>query len=99
MAAPADLVLVPSDAGARARHPALTAFRTAVTRKPGRLIGLVIIVFFVLMAICGPWFYGPLAVDPNQLYAGPSAEHWLGTDFAGSDVLQEVVTGARYVLA
>ncbi|WP_194891459.1 ABC transporter permease [Catenulispora pinisilvae] len=86
-------------ASVRSRRPALTAFRKAVTRKPGRIIGLAIIVFFVLLAICGPWFYGRLAVDPNSLYAAPSAKHWLGTDFAGSDVLQEVVTGARYVLA
>lgn len=86
-------------ASVRSRRPALAAFRKAVTRKPGRLIGLIIIVFFVLMGICGPWFYGRLSVDPNALYAPPSAKHWLGTDFAGSDVLQEVVTGARYVLA
>ncbi|MBS2538577.1 ABC transporter permease [Catenulispora sp. NF23] len=86
-------------ASVRSRRPALTAFRKAVTRKPGRIIGLAIIVFFILLAICGPWFYGRLAVDPNSLYAAPSAKHWLGTDFAGSDVLQEVVTGGRYVLA
>jgi peptide/nickel transport system permease protein len=86
-------------ASVRDRRPALRAARLAVTRKPGRVIGLAIIVFFVLLATFGPWFYGGLAVDPNELYAGPSAKHWLGTDFAGSDVLQEVVTGARYVLA
>jgi peptide/nickel transport system permease protein len=86
-------------ASVRRRRPALTAFRTAVTRKPGRVIGLAIIAFFVLLAICGPWFYGTLAVDPNAIYAPPSAQHWLGTDFAGSDVLQETVTGARYVLS
>ncbi|MEY9929235.1 peptide/nickel transport system permease protein [Catenulispora sp. GP43] len=86
-------------ASVRSRRPAWAAFRKAVTRTPGRLAGLIIIVFFVLMGICGPWFYGRLAVDPNALYAPPSAKHWLGTDFAGSDVLQEVVTGARYVLA
>ncbi|NUP50005.1 MAG: ABC transporter permease [Catenulispora sp.] len=83
----------------RNRRPALNAFRKAVTRKPGRLIGLGIILFFVLLAICGPWFYGSLAVDPNAIYAAPSADHWLGTDFAGSDVFQEVVVGARYVLS
>jgi peptide/nickel transport system permease protein len=37
-------------------------------------------------------------VDPNAIYSAPSSQHWLGTDFAGSDVLQEIVIGARYVL-
>jgi peptide/nickel transport system permease protein len=86
-------------APAAVRHPALRAFRKALLRKPSRAIGLAIMVFFTLMAVCGPWFYGSLAVDPNAIYAHPSAQHWLGTDFAGSDVLQEVVVGARYVLS
>src|ERR1051326_6902070 len=80
-------------------RPALGAFCRAVTRTPSRIIGFAIIVFFVLLAVCGPWFYGRLDVDPNAIYAPPSAKHWLGTDFAGSDVFQEVVVGARYVLS
>jgi len=40
-----------------------------------------------------------LAIDPDAVYAKPSAKHWLGTDFAGSDVFQEIIVGARYVLA
>jgi peptide/nickel transport system permease protein len=83
----------------RNRRPALLAFRRAVLRKPGRIAGFAIIVFFTLLAICGPWLYGSLAVDPDAIYAPPSADHWLGTDFAGSDVFQEVVVGARYVLS
>ncbi len=76
----------------------MTTWRV-LTRKPGRVCGLLILVLFALLAVFGPYLYsGPLAVDPNAIYAGPSAQHWLGTDFAGSDVLQEVVVGARYVL-
>ncbi|WP_218969302.1 ABC transporter permease [Streptomyces sp. TLI_171] len=70
-----------------------------LTRRPGRVVGLGIITLFALMAAFGPLLYpGTIAVDPEAVYAPPSAEHWLGTDFAGSDVLQEVVVGARYVL-
>lgn len=70
-----------------------------LTRRPGRVIGLLILLFFALMAVIGPYLYsGPLAADPNAIYSSPSAQHWLGTDFAGSDVLQEIVIGARYVL-
>ncbi|MBW8806116.1 MAG: ABC transporter permease [Catenulisporales bacterium] len=85
-------------ASPRARRPALLAFRTAVLRKPGRVVGLAIIVLFALMAVAGPWLYGRLEIDPDAVYAPPSAKHWLGTDFAGSDVLQEIIVGARYVL-
>ncbi|WP_034264992.1 ABC transporter permease [Actinospica robiniae] len=70
-----------------------------LTRRPGRVIGLLILLLFALMAVAGPSLYsGTLAVDPNAIYSSPSSQHWLGTDFAGSDVLQEIVVGARYVL-
>ncbi|MBR7834999.1 ABC transporter permease [Actinospica durhamensis] len=76
----------------------MTTWRV-LTRRPGRVIGLLILALFALMAVFGPYLYaGPLAVDPNAIYSAPSAQHWLGTDFAGSDVLQEIVIGARYVL-
>lgn len=83
----------------RPRRSSLASARAVVLRKPGRVIGLAILVFFALMGIFGPYVYsGQLAVDPDNIYAAPSAAHWLGTDFAGSDVLQEVIIGARYVL-
>ncbi|WP_027344418.1 ABC transporter permease [Hamadaea tsunoensis] len=86
-------------AAARARRSPWRVTRRVLLRKPGRVIGLAIIVFFTLMAIAGPMLYpGQLAVDPDNIYASPSGAHWLGTDFAGSDVLQEVIVGARYVL-
>lgn len=51
------------------------------------------------MGTFGPMVYGDqLAIDPDAIYQSPSAEHWLGTDFAGSDVLQATVVGSRYVL-
>ncbi len=83
----------------RPRRSSLASARAVVLRRPGRVIGLAILVFFALMGIFGPYVYsGQLAVDPDNIYAAPSAAHWLGTDFAGSDVLQEVIIGARYVL-
>lgn len=70
-----------------------------VTRKPGRVIGLTILVLFTLMGVFGPMcFPAQLDVDPDHVYAAPSTAHWLGTDFAGSDVLQATVVGSRYVL-
>jgi len=70
-----------------------------LTRRPGRVVGLGILLFFALLAVFGPSIYsGPLAIDPNDIYGSPSAQHWLGTDFAGSDIFRELVLGARYVL-
>lgn len=90
---------IPGRTDPYARWSSLRAARRVILRRPGRVIGLAILVFFALMAAFGPYVYsGQLAVDPDHVYAPPSAAHWLGTDFAGSDVLQEVVVGARYVL-
>jgi peptide/nickel transport system permease protein len=68
-------------------------------RTPGRVIGVVIIAFFALMAIVGPYLYPQnLPINPNDIYASPSLAHPLGTDFEGTDVLALIVTGARYVM-
>ncbi|MFF1835964.1 ABC transporter permease [Streptomyces sp. NPDC058231] len=81
------------------RRSRWTSVRRVLLRKPGRVIGLTILVFFTLMGTVGPMFYpSELTVDPDAIYQAPSAAHWLGTDFAGSDVLQATVVGSRYVL-
>lgn len=60
------------------------------------LIGVVILAFFVLIAI-----FGPLLIheDPNAvtgaLAESPSASHWLGTTDEGQDVLAQLVVGTR----
>lgn len=81
------------------RHSGWALFWQVVTRKPGRMAGLIIVLFFALMAAFGPLLYPPvLPMDATQIYAGPSLAHPLGTDFQGTDVLAEIVTGARFVL-
>lgn len=92
--------LNPGPDGVRRRSRSIwPVARRAVMRKPGRLVGLVIIVFFALMGIVGPYVYpAHLPVNPALVFAPPSWAHPLGTDFEGSDVLAEIVTGARYVL-
>lgn len=55
---------------------------------------------FVALAVFGPMLapYDPIAIDiPNRL-SGPSAEHLLGTDALGRDILSRILHGARVSL-
>ncbi|GAA2222336.1 ABC transporter permease [Promicromonospora sukumoe] len=68
--------------------------------RNGKVItGLVILGFFTLLALVGPWLS---PYDPNQvsdaLLSPPSATHWLGTDHTGRDILSQIIVGARGVL-
>ncbi|MFE5243427.1 ABC transporter permease [Streptomyces sp. NPDC056627] len=62
-------------------------------------IGLLILAFFVLLAVAGPWLapYDPDAMS-DQLLQPPSAEHWFGTTQTGQDVLSQILVGTRGVL-
>ncbi|MGG7465045.1 dipeptide/oligopeptide/nickel ABC transporter permease/ATP-binding protein [Plantibacter sp. YIM 135347] len=60
------------------------------------LVGFVIVGFFCLLAIFGPFLapYDPSAVSYDALQ-GPSAAHWLGTTQTGQDVLSQMLYGAQ----
>lgn len=63
------------------------------------MIGLVILLFFALLALSADLLfdYDSVAVKTNipDRLQGPSAEHWLGTDELGRDVLARLVHGTR----
>ncbi|MCY0877300.1 MAG: ABC transporter permease [Firmicutes bacterium] len=68
-------------------------------RRPSRVVGLVLLIFFLFLAIFGPLMYPHGAVpDPNHIYAAPSWKHILGTDYAGRDIWEQIVQGAQNVL-
>jgi peptide/nickel transport system permease protein len=73
------------------------AFRFIANAKA--VIGIVIIGFFVLISIIGPWItpYSPDARS-DQLVAPPSAAHWFGTDHIGRDIFSQVIVGTRSVV-
>ncbi|MDQ0170270.1 nickel transporter permease [Paenibacillus tundrae] len=64
------------------------------------LAGLVIIVFFILIAFIAPYI-APYDYKEQVLadrLQAPSAEHWFGTDDLGRDVFSRVLHGARISL-
>ncbi len=60
-------------------------------------IGLVIILFFIFLALIGPSMtkYGPFDYANPMGAAKPSADFWLGTTFFGQDVFTQFVLGLR----
>jgi oligopeptide transport system permease protein len=65
------------------------------------VIGLATLVFFIIIAILTPWI-APYSYQAQNLDLGatpPSAEHWLGTDIFGRDMLTQVMYGGRVSLA
>lgn len=62
--------------------------------------GIAIVTLFILVAVAAPILapHNPNDVDPTAFLAPPSAEHWLGTDNLGRDVLSRLIFGARWTL-
>lgn len=63
-------------------------------------LGIVIVGFFLLIALLGPLFVrqDPTAVS-DDILDGPSTAHWLGTTLSGQDVFTQLIVGARASIA
>ena len=63
------------------------------------MLGLIVFLIIVLIAIAAPLFidYDTQVVEQHisDKLQGPSAEHWLGTDGYGRDMLARLIYGAR----
>lgn len=64
------------------------------------LMGLAVLVFWLLAAVAGPALLprALLTLQASVVYAPIDAQHWLGTDYLGRDMLVRVVQGARYTV-
>ncbi len=70
--------------------------RPRIPRSPKVIIGLVILGFFVLLMIFGPYL-APYSPD-NTSFAPlltPSSHHWFGTTSLGQDIFSQTLVGAR----
>lgn len=66
-----------------------------IWQLPAGKISVAFLSFIAFLAIFGPWLapYDPLN-GTDILLAHPSAEHWLGTDYLGRDVLSRILAGS-----
>jgi oligopeptide transport system permease protein len=65
------------------------------------IIGLVVLIIMIIISLLTPWI-APYSYEAQDLYLGatpPSAEHWLGTDGFGRDMLTRIMYGSRVSLA
>lgn len=65
------------------------------------VVCLAIVVALVIVAILAPWItpYDPDAQEITNMLKAPSAEHLLGTDEYGRDILSRVIYGCRISLS
>ena len=66
---------------------------------PGKL-GLAILMLWLFTALVGPSLMQQDGTDMGEaaVFAASSAEHWLGTDYLGRDMLARIIQGARYTV-
>lgn len=78
----------------------LTEFFYRLLKSGGSRIGFVLFVLIVLACLIGPLLspYEADTADLTQMYATPSAAHWLGCDAMGRDMLTRLLYGGRYSL-
>jgi peptide/nickel transport system permease protein len=91
------VVVEPAEPG---RGGALAAVLGFVRRRPLGAFGGFLILVFLVAAIAAPLIapYDPLATDYGAMLGSPSAEHWLGTDAFGRDLLSRLIFGSRTAL-
>ncbi len=80
----------------RGKHPVARAF----FRSPSGLIGTAMVSLILALAVLGPIVWGTEARQTNlaQTYEGSSAEHLLGTDNLGRDILARTLSATRLTI-
>lgn len=89
--APAELEVIPAEPNI------LEALREVLFSRVSTLVAAIVVLLFVLVAAFAPLLapYDPLAQSILRMNEMPSAQHWLGTDQFGRDVLSRMIYGSR----
>ena len=87
----------------RAARPSVGLWRDAarrLARDRGAMAGLLVIAILVIIAVAAPAIvpYPPNDQSFRIKLEPPSAEHWLGTDEFGRDILSRILVGTRVAL-
>jgi len=90
-------IFAPKAAVAQPKPP---SFMVRLLKKPLAVASLIWLAFIVLFGIVGQiWTpYDPISVQLKVFKQLPSAEHWLGTDALGRDVLSRLMAGTMTTL-
>jgi peptide/nickel transport system permease protein len=88
------------NASASATRSPWRSFASHLLRDPLAMIGLILVVIIVGSAILAPLLvpHDPNKINVRYRLKGPSAEHWIGTDQIGRDVLSRIIMGSRIAL-
>ena len=78
-------------------EPRFGLLRSIILSQPSTILATIIIAVFLAIAVLAPAIapYDPLAQSYLAINSYPSAEHWLGTDQFGRDVLSRLIFGSR----
>lgn len=74
---------------------------SSVRRHPLAATGVVLVVIFLIFALCASWLapQDPYAINLPARLQAPTAAHSFGTDELGRDILSRVIYGARISMA
>jgi len=91
---------VTADADARAAAERSAGFFSRLLRQPLTVVSGLVLLLVVLATVLAPVVspYGPLDQNLLEIYAMPSADHPLGTDQLGRDILARILHGGRVTL-
>ncbi|NGQ97136.1 ABC transporter permease subunit [Brevibacillus sp. SYP-B805] len=76
-------------------------FYRKLKRNKIALVGGAIVLFYLLVAMLAPVLapFDPLEIHLEKKLVPPSAEHWMGTDDKGRDILSRLMYGTQLSLA
>lgn len=95
VATPASQPLEPNRSPSRLRNVA-----RGLRSRPSGMVALIYLAVLFFLSVFGPLItpHDPTLQELSNNFAGPSAEHWLGTDQFGRDVLSRMIDASRIVL-